>query len=77
MLRLNVPFIGAMLIAACVTGLIGLLVGLPSLRLTGSYLTIVTLGFVISAFITGIAGAFYAREQLRHPSSVFMTCSLD
>lgn len=45
MLRLNVPFVAAMLIAACVTGLVGLLVGLPSLRLTGSYLTIVTLGF--------------------------------
>lgn len=45
MLRLNMPFIAAMLIAACVTGLVGLLVGLPSLRLTGSYLTIVTLGF--------------------------------
>lgn len=45
MLRLNVPFLAAMAAAACMTGFVGLLLGLPSLRLSGSYLTIVTLGF--------------------------------
>lgn len=45
MLRFNVPFLAAMICAACLTGAVGLLLGLPSLRLTGSYLTIVTLGF--------------------------------
>ncbi len=45
MLRLNLPFLVAMLAGACLSALCGLLLGLPSLRLTGSYLTIVTLGF--------------------------------
>lgn len=45
MLRFNVPFLVAMLAGAALSALCGLLLGLPSLRLTGSYLTIVTLGF--------------------------------
>lgn len=45
MLRLNMPFLVAMLAGACLSALCGLLLGLPSLRLSGSYLTIVTLGF--------------------------------
>jgi len=35
----------AALIGACGTALVGFLLGLPTLRLTGSYLSIVTLGF--------------------------------
>src|SRR5262245_9669080 len=35
----------ALLAAACVAALFGLVVGLPSLRLRGDYLAIVTLGF--------------------------------
>ncbi len=35
----------AALVGACIAALIGLLLGLPTLRLSGTYLTIVTLGF--------------------------------
>lgn len=45
MTRLGMNFWLAMLIAGAFTAFIGLLLGLPSLRLSGSYLSIVTLGF--------------------------------
>lgn len=41
----GVNFFVAMLIACAVSALCGLLLGLPTLRLTGTYLSIVTLGF--------------------------------
>lgn len=43
--RLGVNFWIALLVAGCFTALIGFLLGLPSLRLSGTYLSIVTLGF--------------------------------
>lgn len=43
--RLGINFWLALLIAGCFTALIGFLLGLPSLRLSGTYLSIVTLGF--------------------------------
>ncbi|MGE4283813.1 MAG: branched-chain amino acid ABC transporter permease [Clostridia bacterium] len=45
MIKLNMNFLPAALIAMAVTGVCGLLIGLPTLRLTGTYLSIVTLGF--------------------------------
>ncbi len=45
MTRLGVNFWPALLIAGAFTAFIGFLLGLPSLRLSGSYLSIVTLGF--------------------------------
>jgi branched-chain amino acid transport system permease protein len=45
LLRLNSNFIVAMVCAAILTAACGLLLGLPTLRLSGNYLTIVTLGF--------------------------------
>lgn len=45
MLNFNINFFLAMLLSALVTGLFGLLLGLPTLRLDGDYLAIVTLGF--------------------------------
>lgn len=45
MLNLHVNFFLAMIASAAVTGLFGLLLGLPTLRLKGDYLAIVTLGF--------------------------------
>jgi len=41
----NVLFLGALLVGGAVAALAGYLVGLPSLRLRGDYLAIVTLGF--------------------------------
>lgn len=41
----GLPFIPAILIGAAAAGVVGLLVGLPTLRLRGDYLAIATLGF--------------------------------
>lgn len=45
MLRFNVPFFVALIAATLLSGIVGLLLGLPTMRLSGNYLTIVTLGF--------------------------------
>lgn len=45
MLRLNMPYWATIPIAGVITALFGLLLGLPTLRLRGDYLAIVTLGF--------------------------------
>lgn len=54
MLRLDVNFFVAMLAGAALSALCGLLLGMPTLRLSGSYLTIVTLGFgeIVKMIIT-------------------------
>lgn len=41
----NWPFWGSLVLAFIISGSIGLLLGIPTLRLRGSYLSIVTLGF--------------------------------
>ena len=46
--RWEVPFIVALIIAGLVTALIGFLLGLPALRLSGPYLAVATLGFGIA-----------------------------
>jgi len=45
MLKLNMNFLLAAVISMTAAGIAGLLIGLPTLRLTGTYLSIVTLGF--------------------------------
>lgn len=56
-------FLGALLIGALVASFAGYLVGLPSLRLKGDYLAIVTLGFgeIIRVFILNIEAIGGAR----------------
>ena len=44
-LRLGLPFVVALLVAASLSGAIGFLLGLPALRLSGPYLAVATLGF--------------------------------
>lgn len=44
-IHMNVPFIVALLISAVAAGLIGLVIGIPVLRLKGDYLCIITLAF--------------------------------
>jgi len=39
------PFFVVMLVGACVSGTLGLIIGAPTLRVSGDYLAIVTLGF--------------------------------
>lgn len=65
----GVPITAALLIAALVTGLIGVVVGFPALRLKGIYLAMATLGFgemVRSFFLnfsyTGGAGGFHGMQ---------------
>lgn len=43
--KLGLPFVVALLLGATMAGLVGIIIGLPSLRLRGDYLAIVTLGF--------------------------------
>lgn len=45
MLKMHVNFFLAMVLCFIVTGIFGLLLGIPTLRLRGDYLAIVTLGF--------------------------------
>ena len=55
--------VAATLIGAVVAGFAGLLVGIPSLRLKGDYLAIVTLGFgqIIVVFLNNIEAIGGAR----------------
>ena len=55
-IKLNTPFPIALLIGGVFAGVIGFLIGLPTLRLKGDYLAITTLGFgeIIRVVITNI-----------------------
>ena len=44
-MKLGQPFLVATLAGACAAGLLGILLGIPTLRLKGDYLAIATLGF--------------------------------
>src|SRR4029450_1296244 len=44
---LGLPWVVSMALASAVTAVIGVLVGLPALRMTGVYLTIATLAFAL------------------------------
>ena len=43
--NLHVPMVPALLVGGALSGLVGLVIGFPTLRLKGDYLAIVTLGF--------------------------------
>jgi branched-chain amino acid transport system permease protein len=51
MLDLNLPFVVAMPAAALIAGLFGYLIAKPTLRLSGIYMTLATLGFNIIFFL--------------------------
>src|SRR6266852_2145952 len=59
----NVFFVGAILFGGLCSAVAGYLVGLPSLRLRGDYLAIVTLGFgeIIRVIITNVDAVGAAR----------------
>lgn len=44
-MKLGIPFIPSILLGMILAGVIGVVLGLPSLRVTGTYLSIITLGF--------------------------------
>lgn len=62
LLQWGVPFILTLIAAGVITALIGAFLGLPSLRLEGPYLAIVTLGFGLAVMvIIGRIDAFGGR----------------
>ncbi len=50
LVRAGLPWPGALLCAGIVAGLVGVVVGFPSLRLKGPYLAIATMGFGIAVY---------------------------
>jgi branched-chain amino acid transport system permease protein len=78
MTKVHLPFLPALFLAAFISALFGFLLGLPSLRLEGPYLTIATLGFGLP--ITQIIGRldlFGGREGLHAPDLVIGPWHLD
>ncbi|MFJ8064824.1 branched-chain amino acid ABC transporter permease [Psychrobacillus sp. NPDC096426] len=68
-MKLQLPFIVAILVGGLVAALAGLVVGIPSLRLKGDYLAIATLGFaeiirIVFLNIDAVGGA--AGMQVSH-----------
>jgi branched-chain amino acid transport system permease protein len=56
----------AVLLAAVIAGIFGVVVGLPSLRLKGDYLAIVTLGFAEIVRLVIATADLHAPESIRH-----------
>lgn len=72
MTRHAVPFIPAMLIAGVVTALFGMLLSLPTSRLSGMYLALVTLGFaeitrVIALNFRSLTGGALGIKNIPNP----------
>ena len=67
----NAPLVLSLLVAGLASGLVGYLVGLPTLRLKGDYLAIVTLGFgeIIRVVILNIQSIGGARGFIGIPGS--------
>lgn len=76
---LGVPFWGALPLAMIVTGLAGVMVGVPALRLEGAYLALATLGLAESVriIISGaeVLGGAMGFENI--PSPYFFGAALD
>ncbi|NNG02152.1 MAG: branched-chain amino acid ABC transporter permease [Desulfobacteraceae bacterium] len=78
MVKLHLPFIVALPLAALITAGFGFLLGLPALRLEGPYLAIATLGFGLT--ITQVIGRleiFGGREGLHAPDLTIGSWRLD
>lgn len=78
MTKAHLPFLPALLLAGLIAALFGFLLGLPSLRLEGPYLSIATLGFGLT--ITQIIGRmdlFGGREGLHAPELTMGPWHLD
>jgi branched-chain amino acid transport system permease protein len=68
--ELKVPFLAALAVGSLSSALVGLLVGLPTLRLRGDYLAIATLGFgeIIRVIIINLERIGGARGYIGVPS---------
>lgn len=63
-LKYQIPFWPSLLIGGSIAGVIGILLGLPSIRLRGDYLAIVTLGFgEVVRFVLKNESAFTGGEK--------------
>lgn len=68
LLQAGVPFAFTLLLAGLITGLTGALLGIPSLKLEGPYLTIATLGFGMAVVvIIGRTDVFGGRMGMSVP----------
>jgi branched-chain amino acid transport system permease protein len=68
MTLLQIPFVFAILIAACIAAFFGFILGLPALRLEGPYLAIVSLGFGLTIMhIIGGVDVFGGRMGIKAP----------
>jgi branched-chain amino acid transport system permease protein len=68
MMKLQVPFIFALFIAAFIAAFFGFILGLPALRLEGPYLAIVSLGFGLTIMhIIGGMEVFGGRMGIKGP----------
>ncbi|KHO61070.1 ABC transporter permease [Thermoanaerobacter sp. YS13] len=69
-LTLHVPFFIALILSGLITGIVGILLGLPALKLEGNYLAIATLGFGVAvtqifAIWTSFTGGFSGIKPLK------------
>lgn len=69
-LTLHIPFLIAVVASGLITGAVGILLGLPALKLEGNYLAIATLGFGVAvtqvfAIWTGFTGGFSGMKPLK------------
>ncbi|HEX9890371.1 MAG TPA: ABC transporter permease [Nitriliruptorales bacterium] len=68
--EVGLPFLPAMALAAAIGGLVALLIGLPALRLEGTGLAVVTLGFAVAS-----GSWLYTRGWFTAPGGRFPTPS--
>ena len=80
-MNLGLPFIVAIMAGACAAGLLGLLIGLPTLRLSGDYLAIATLGLgeiiritILNINYIGGASGFMGIPRYTNFAWVFFVC---
>ena len=80
-MKLGLPFIVAIMSGACAAGLLGLLIGLPTLRLSGDYLAIATLGLgeiiritILNINYIGGASGFMGIPRYTNFAWVFFVC---
>ena len=78
---LGIPMFISVILAALVAAIVGFIIGFPTLRLTGDYLAIVTLGFgeIIRVFLVNFRGLTGGANGKRFtaPEAVMMTAFPD
>lgn len=84
--RVGLPYPVSIVLAAIFAGLIGLIIGLPSLRLSGPYLAVATFGFAIAVpqmlASSKELGSLFADQNdvtaqigvFKVPKQIFLTC---